>query len=349
MKKNKTKSFELIMKNRVIKGYKGVCPARLVIPEGTGEIGNDAFNCCLTIEELIVPERGDRAFLGCSGLKKAVYPAKAALGVHAFKDIPAVPFALQIENGAVTGYNGVCPERPAIPGEVRSIGEFAFFCCKTLKEITLPEGLREIGDWAFAAGGPEKAGLPEGLGRIGESAFAGCRLKEINIPESVREIGEKAFCCCKSLKKVTRPGGAATGSEAFREVPAVPFELQIENGAVTGYNGVCPERLAIPGGVTEISYDAFCCCMSLKEIVLPESVKRLKAFSFNSCERLEKAVLPEGLRRIGDYAFAGCGALKTVCIPGSVREVGEGAFAGCKNPPRIPRSGKRRKGSGGKR
>jgi hypothetical protein len=213
-------------------------------------------------------------------------------------------------------------------------------------ELTIENGTLEY----YSGICPEKVVLPEGIKRIGERAFRlAAELREIAIPSSVREIGEKAFEGCESLEKAEYPPMAKLGTDAFRDVPAVPFELQIENGAVTGYNGVCPERLAIPGGVTEISYDAFCCCMSLKEIVLPESVKRLKAFSFNSCERLEKAVLPEGLRRIGDYAFAGCGALKTVCIPGSVREVGEGAFAGCKNPPRIPRSGRRRKGSGGNR
>ena len=59
------------------------------------------------------------------------------------------------------------------------IGEYAFFNCKNLREITLPEGLK----------------------KISEGTFKNCKkLEKINIPDSVEEICKSAFAGCESLK-----------------------------------------------------------------------------------------------------------------------------------------------------
>ena len=82
----------------------------------------------------------------------------------------------------------------------------------------------EIGDWALSPYAPRikepsrefrktiaKITLPEGLRKIGESAFNGLvSLEEVNIPTSVRSIGEYAFLDCNALKEMIVPEGVVT-------------------------------------------------------------------------------------------------------------------------------------------
>ncbi len=74
-------------------------------------------------------------------------------------------------------------------------------------DVVIPEGVTEIGDNAFcmieSAQGFEYCihnkiltgvSLPEGLRKIGESAFDNCvLLSKVVFPESLKEIGAKAF------------------------------------------------------------------------------------------------------------------------------------------------------------
>ncbi len=79
----------------------------------------------------------------------------------------------------------------------------------------------EIGDWALSPHASRikeptrefrktitKITLPEGLKKIGESAFDDLvSLESVNIPKTVRSIGEYAFRDCSSLKTVIVPNG----------------------------------------------------------------------------------------------------------------------------------------------
>ena len=63
---------------------------------------------------------------------------------------------------------------------MESIGEFRISDIDKIKEITLKEGLKEIGSWAFS----------------------GLKIKSIVIPSSVEVIGGYIFGCCNKLKKI---------------------------------------------------------------------------------------------------------------------------------------------------
>ena len=79
----------------------------------------------------------------------------------------------------------------------------------------------EIGDWALSPYAPRikapsrdfrrtitKITLPEGLRKIGESAFNGLvALEDVNIPSTVVSIGEYAFLDCNELKRFVIPEG----------------------------------------------------------------------------------------------------------------------------------------------
>lgn len=86
-----------------------------------------------------------------------------------------------IENGkiTITRFNGTVPEvrlPERIEGvPVAGIGKKAFLSRKNLRRVFLPDGLEEIGDWAFAyCGALKEAVLPCGEVRFGRAVFMEC-------------------------------------------------------------------------------------------------------------------------------------------------------------------------------
>ena len=73
-----------------------------------------------------------------------------------------------------------------------------------LKSIAIPEGVKSIGNWAFAyCSALESIVIPASVTSIGARAFAYCSaLERIELPESVTYVGDYAFYECSSL-----PGG----------------------------------------------------------------------------------------------------------------------------------------------
>ena len=91
-----------------------------------------------------------------------------------------------------------------IPKNIVVVGEASFMCCQ-LSAITFEEGssLRTIGNHAFMQNNFTEISIPEGLLEIGQSAFGDCRnLVEITIPESVRTLGSHCFWNCNSLERI---------------------------------------------------------------------------------------------------------------------------------------------------
>lgn len=91
---------------------------------------------------------------------------------------------------------------------VTSIGKNAFFDCKLLTSITLPNSIKSIGFGAFmSCESLSKITLPDSVKSIESYAFFGCgSLTEITIPNSVKSLGHDVFSNCFSLKTITYNG-----------------------------------------------------------------------------------------------------------------------------------------------
>ncbi len=87
----------------------------------------------------------------------------------------------------------------------------------SLKEVTLPEGLTYLGDYAcYNADQLKSITLPSTLTTIGLCAFAGTGLTGITIPSEVKTIRSAAFSRCTGLTSVTIPDKVETlGREVF--------------------------------------------------------------------------------------------------------------------------------------
>lgn len=91
---------------------------------------------------------------------------------------------------------------------VTSIGENAFFSCKSLTSITLPNSIKSIGMGSFTyCESLTSITIPDSVKVIANMAFYHCSsLTEITIPNSVKSLGYDVFSNCISLKTITYNG-----------------------------------------------------------------------------------------------------------------------------------------------
>ena len=155
----------------------------------------------------------------------------------------------------------------AIEGKaVTSIGGRAFWNCKSLTNITIPDSVTSIGDHAFReCSGLTSITIPDGVTSIGAMAFHNCAsLTSISIPDSVTSIGGGAFGYCRSLTSIT-----------------------------------------IADSVTSIGALAFGYCRSLTSITIADSVTSIGVSAFGYCRSLTTATFLGDAPKAGGRVFSG--------------------------------------------
>ena len=110
----------------------------------------------------------------------------------------------------------------SIPGTVTDIGGFVFDGCSSLKELTLPESVTTLWQYAFARCGLTRIVLPDGIQSIPPFAFKDCKdLKEIRCGKELKKIYAWAFGGCEQLEKLDHPPG---------KVDISPLAFEMERG-----------------------------------------------------------------------------------------------------------------------
>ena len=173
------------------KGKKVVVPNKINDIE-VKELGDFAFWCCETVQEVVLPDSikiiGSDCFNHCTNLRKM--------------DIPEGVTYLDSTFSGCKKLTSV-----SLPESLSRIGWETFEDCKSLKKITIPDQVMEIGKQAFnGCDNLREIQLPKELKRIEKEAFKKCKkLKSIKIPDGVFCIEQRAFEGCSALNKVTLP------------------------------------------------------------------------------------------------------------------------------------------------
>ncbi len=106
----------------------------------------------------------------------------------------AVVFMGSDEGEVISGVNADHNDALNEMAETGNVPDSAFYGEKTLSDVNIPEGVTEIGKFAYARSSVEAVSIPQGVTSIGYAAFYHCDdLTEVNIPDSVTSIGNNAF------------------------------------------------------------------------------------------------------------------------------------------------------------
>lgn len=172
------------------------------------------------------------------------------------------------------------------------IADQAYYMSDEMSDYVMPEGIIEIGEFAFARSNIEKVVIPDGVTTIGYGAFYYCKdLRNVTIPASVTEIAPNAF----------------DGS------------LWIENWMDGGNS----DFLIVGDGIL-LAYSG-----SYAMVTIPEGVRKIAPGVFEGHHEIAQINLPDSLREIGEKAFADCHNLVTINGGTYVAKIKDGAFNGC--------------------
>ena len=135
---------------------------------------------------------------------------------------------------------------------VTSIGEYAFYGCKKLTSISLPNSITTIKLVAFKNCGLKNIELPNSVTSIANEAFWGCEnLTSIYMSNRLKEVGMSAFNRCVNLKEVKN-----SNLEAWLKIDFETGGCPLMNTKLL-LNGVEVNDLVIPDGITEIKNYSF--------------------------------------------------------------------------------------------
>lgn len=196
--------------------------------------------------------------------------------------------------------------------EGKVLADRAYYGYQDLESLSLPEGVEEIGEFAFARSSLQNIVIPEGVKSIGYGAFYHCdSLTQMQLPTTVTHIAPKAFDHTGWVKQ-------------FYEQGAGDF-LVAGDGILIAYKGN-GAQVQIPEGVRQIGPEVFLGHTEITSVSLPDSLEIIGEGAFEDCDHLAALSGMSHVRIIRDRAFYHC-PLEWVVLPDTVESVGLGAFA----------------------
>ena len=254
-----------------------------------------------------------------------------------------------------------------LPEMLEEIGDSAFRYITGPVSVTIPDSVKTIEGYAFAAGTVAEVKFGSGLVSIGEHAFDRCRLVSLILPEGVTDVAPNAFDDNRNLSVILaptalvptiRPSRFEKTDKGFESVPMsvrvfsvseITEEKKEEELRNTHFDMVenkdgksVTVRAFIRGALTDVEVPAefrdlpvtvigeraFYDCRGLRSVVLPDTVQVIGDDAFSRCIDLNVLTLGNGLIRIGKSAFYRT-AIETLTIPDSVEEIGKFAVLSC--------------------
>ena len=244
--------------------FQGIPLTALEIPSSVRIIASEAFSYCTELTEVRFGE----------GLEDIGSYAFLLTGIKGPLDLPSSVTRI----GPFAFYG--CAELSSLSTSAESIETYAFAQCSGLAEVTLREGVKDLGPGAFYNTGFSSCSLPDSLCSVGLRAFG---------------YGEGELRPGEAFELAVGPG-LTQALDGFSGLPVTAFRVSEDNPALAGTGGFltdrtgrtliqCPPALSgavtVPEGIYEIGTYAFYDCPLVTDIYVPDTVTVVRDMALN--------------------------------------------------------------------
>ncbi len=321
-----------------------------LIPDSVKRIGARAFRNCANLEQILgasnVESIGGTAFGGTkydvelSGgavyLGKTLY--KYAGGMYTDTELEVTAGTLGIAAGAFQDMEKLT--KVTLPAGLKNIGNYAFGGATKgtgLTEVVIPDSVESVGDNVFRNSAQlATVTVGKGVKSIGLNAFAGTAITELTYNAADATVADNSFPATKAAATVT-VGDDVTAFPAavvgkFTGATAVTLGAGITDIPDNAFKGFASlAAVTINGTLTSIGASAFE-GTAITEYTVNKEVTKIGNNAFKNCASLAKvdynapnATAPASAAA----AFGGCAALKTVVVGGEVTNIPDYLFKDC--------------------
>ena len=250
--------------------------------------------------------------------------------------------------------------------DATQIADAAFNNCGNITKITLNEGIKSVGAYAFDYvpwytnqkadfviagdgvlikynGTASGVTLPEEVKYIAGAVFRNnTTISEVNIHQNVVGIGREAFDGCTNLTSLLIPKTVTSiGTDAIPDTCKIHVYRPSAGYDYRSTNRVVLSSTYITGNDTfyYIVNDDNCieiigCTTTSSELTVPTDIEglivnKIGDYGFSKCTTIKSITIPSNIISIGKYAFTSCTGLVNATIPTTVKSVGDYAFYNC--------------------
>ena len=251
---------------------------------------------------------------------------------------------------------------------ITKIPSSAFYDCKQLTSVTIPNNIKIIGSYAFqSCKNLENIVLPDSIEEIDSGAFSGCsKLKTINVPSKLIKLSSGVFENTQwdydnyvngliyfgdivykdsfdyyndpNAEDVIKNGptfktgtiSIGDGAFVYSQFEKITIPATVKYAGSFGPNTLKTIVFESNSQLEEIGGNAFQ-NMSVTDLTIPESVTKIPAYAFaNAPELVSVTILSSNINTL-DWAFENCTSLERVTFPDGCLIGGKmsGAFSGC--------------------
>lgn len=189
-------------------------------------IGTFAFGYCSSLTSVTIKNAyyiGEDAFRRCNELKTVQVENVDYLGNGSFRMCPALTTAYisgsynyvpadlfsgcsALDDCILEGDFGSDRVNMVDGNEINTINNSAFSGCSSLPAPIIPDGIVNVGPYAFNQCSFVNIYIPYGVKTVAEMAFYECEsAKKITLPSTLETIGFQAFAYCENITSVTVP------------------------------------------------------------------------------------------------------------------------------------------------